>query len=96
MKHLFGCCLGVLLYPIWLRWRRGAGAGRYGGNGSHGGPLNTTASKILMNLLIHIMHMLLQLHDVSQADRMKLVELTAQLQAAMDEGKPARPRTRGK
>jgi hypothetical protein len=58
--------------------------------------MNARAAKILMNLLIHIMHILLQLHDVSQGDRMKLIDLTAQLQAAMDEGKPRRPQRPGK
>lgn len=47
--------------------------------------MNARAKKLLMNLLIHIMHMLLHLQDFSQADRMKLAELTSQLQAAMDE-----------
>jgi hypothetical protein len=57
--------------------------------------MNAHASKLLMNWIIHVTHMLLA-QDTNQADRVKLAELTAQLQAAMDEGKPRRPEQRGK
>jgi hypothetical protein len=59
--------------------------------------MNAHAQKLLMNLLIHIMHMLVGQGNIfSQEDRRKLAELTAQLQAAMDEGKPRRPQRPGK
>jgi hypothetical protein len=46
-------------------------------------------------VIIHVAHMLLA-QDTNQADRIKLAELTAQLQAAMDEGRPLKPPARGK
>ena len=51
--------------------------------------MNAHAQKILMNLLIHIMHMLCEQGNIfSQKDRTQLATLTAQLQAAMDDSKP--------
>lgn len=59
--------------------------------------MNARAKKILMNWIIQVMYMLCSQGNIfSQADRQKLAELTAQLQAAMDEGRPLRPTPRGK
>jgi hypothetical protein len=60
--------------------------------------MNTRAAKILMNWIICVSRILVlsAALNVSQEDRRKLAELTAQLQAALDEGKPRRPTPRGK
>jgi|WetSurMetagenome_2_1015567.scaffolds.fasta_scaffold639721_1 hypothetical protein len=60
--------------------------------------MNAHASKILMNWIIHVSRILVlsATLNLPQDDRRKLAELTAQLQAAMDEGRPLKPPARGK
>ena len=59
--------------------------------------MNARASKILMNWIIHVTLVLLPRDDpLPGMIKRKLVDLTAQLQAAMDEGRPLRPPSRGK
>jgi hypothetical protein len=51
--------------------------------------MNARTKKLLMNLIIHIMHMLCEQGNIfSQKDRTQLATLVAQLQGAMDETKP--------
>ena len=57
---------------------------------SGGGAMNARAVKILMNWIICVSRILVlsTALNLSREDRTQLATLTAQLQAAMDEGKP--------
>lgn len=74
-----------------LRWGRGA-AGRYHGNGE---VVNTKATQLLMSWIILVTALLGKI--ATDYERRKLVEITTQLQAALDESRPVKFKTpRGK
>lgn len=56
--------------------------------------MNIRAGKLLMSWIVLVTAILGKI--ATDYERRKLVELTTQLQAAMDEGRPRRPQPRGK